>query len=134
EMMPAPAGATLIDSAGTRMLGIALAAFAGAITVFGYAPFEWSGLPIVTLAVLFGLWQRAPRVADGAGLGFAFGLGLFGAGVSWIYIALQTFGGMPAPLAALAIAGLVAFLSLYPALAGAIVVRFTAPASLSRLL
>ena len=36
-----------------------------------------------------------PRIA--AGLGFAFGFGLFGAGVSWVYIALNTFGGMSLP-------------------------------------
>ena len=38
-----------------------------------------------------------PRLA--AGFGFALGFGLFGAGVSWVYIALHTFGGMPLPLA-----------------------------------
>jgi apolipoprotein N-acyltransferase len=113
---------------------MALAALAGALTVFGFAPFGWAGLPIVTLAVLFGLWHRARPARDAAWLGFAFGAGLFGAGVSWLYVALQTFGGMPGPLAAVAIAGLVAFLSLYPALAGWIVVRFTAQGTRARLL
>ena len=41
-----------------------------------------------------------PRAAARTGL--AFGIGLFGAGASWVYIALETFGGMAAPLAALA--------------------------------
>jgi apolipoprotein N-acyltransferase len=127
-------GTSLRQSSFARWPGLALAGLAGAVTVFGYAPFGWAGLPIVTLAVLFGLWHRAPRARDAAWLGFAFGAGLFGAGVSWLFIALQTFGGMPAPLAAVAIAGLVAFLSLYPALAGWIAVRWTAPNSLARLL
>ncbi len=127
-------GASLRQSSFARWPGLALAGLAGALTVFGYAPFGWAGLPILTLALLFGLWHRAPRARDAAWLGFAFGVGLFGAGVSWLFIALQTFGGMPAPLAAVAIAGLVAFLSLYPALAGWIVVRWTAPNSLARLL
>ena len=45
---------------------------------------------------------RAPRRrASAAATGFAFGLGLFGAGASWVFIALNTFGGMPLPLAAI---------------------------------
>ena len=63
-----------------------------------------------------GIARRARATRRGSASRSA--LGLFGAGVSWVYIALQTFGGMPAPLAAVATAGLVAFLSLYPALAG----------------
>jgi apolipoprotein N-acyltransferase len=133
-MTPAQAGDAAAVPAVPRRIAVGLAAFAGALTVFGFAPFGWKALPVATLAVLLALWQRTPRARDAAAIGFAFGLGLFGAGVSWLYIALQTFGGMPAPLAAIAIAGLVAFLSLYPALAGAIAVRVTPRASVSRLL
>lgn len=118
----------------SRRLGLSLAALAGALTVFGYAPFNLAALPILTLAVLFGLWQRAACARDAAWLGFTFGAGLFGAGVSWVYIALETFGGMPAPLALVATAAFVAFLSLYPMLAGWIVVRWTARNSIGRLL
>jgi apolipoprotein N-acyltransferase len=50
--------------------------------------------------------------------GFWFGLGLFGAGVSWVYVSLHQFGGMPAPLAAFATAVFCAFLALFPAAAG----------------
>ena len=47
------------------------------------------------------------------------GFGAFAAGVSWLYIALERYGGVPAPVAALAIALFCAYLALYPALAGA---------------
>jgi len=110
----------------------ALAALAGAVTVFGFAPFGWKALPVVTLAALFLLWQRAPTARAAAAIGFWFGAGLFGAGVSWVYVALETFGGMAPPLAALATAGLVAFLSLYPALAGGMAARLTRPAGTAR--
>ena len=60
----------------------------------------------VTLAVLFLLWQDARAPRDAAWLGFAFGFALFGSGVSWVYIALNTFGGMPLALAALGHGGL----------------------------
>ena len=90
----------------------------GAATVLGFAPFGFSALPVLTLSLLFALWRRAasPRVA--AWLGFAFGLGLFGTGVSWLYLALAMFGGMAGLLAALATALFCAYLALFPALAG----------------
>jgi apolipoprotein N-acyltransferase len=95
-----------------------LALLAGALTVFAFAPFEVGALPLATLGALFWLWQRAPRPRDAAALGFCFGLGLFGTGVSWVSIALATFGGMPWPVALVATAGFVAYLALWPALAG----------------
>ncbi|MEO5764143.1 MAG: apolipoprotein N-acyltransferase [Casimicrobiaceae bacterium] len=110
-----------------RALPLAAAAAAGAITVLGFAPFGVAPLPVVTLAVLFALWQdAAPRAA--AAQGFAFGVGLFGAGIAWIYIALETFGGMPTAIAVLATAGLAAYMALWPALAGYVAARM-APAS-----
>jgi apolipoprotein N-acyltransferase len=113
---------------------LAGAFFAGAATVFGFAPFGLSALPVVTLAVLILLWQRASTAREAARLGFAFGAGLFGVGVPWVYIALNTFGGMAAPLAAIGTAGFCAFLALYPALAGALAVRWTLPDSWPRAL
>lgn len=50
--------------------------------------------------------------------GFLFGLGQFGVGVSWLYIALNEFGRMPGPLAALALFLFFVYLALYPALLG----------------
>ena len=88
----------------------------GAATVLGFAPYAWFPVPLFSLAALFWLWQRHP--SRGAWLGFAFGLGLFGVGVSWIYISLHTYGDMPAVLAAAATFLLAAFLALFPAATG----------------
>ncbi len=55
--------------------------------------------------------------------GFAFGIGLFGAGASWVYVSLHEFGMMPAPLAALTTAFFCAYLALFPALAGSLQAR-----------
>jgi len=117
----------------TSRISPALAALAGALTVFGFAPFGAALLPIATLALLFMLWRDAPTPRRAAAQGFAFGLGLFGAGVSWIYVALQTFGGMPAPLAAIGIAGFCAYLALWPALAGWLAARVAPVGSAARL-
>ena len=107
---------------------------AGAATVFGFAPFCLPGLPVVTLALLIGLWQGAAGARAAFRLGFGFGLGLFGAGASWVYVALNTFGGMPALLAGIGTAIGIAYLALFPALAGALATRWTAPWSLPRAL
>jgi len=98
--------------------GLAAAVLLGVATVFGFAPFGLSALPVFTLAGLFYLWRRAPSPGAALALGFAFGLGLFGFGASWVYIALAQFGGMEGALAALATAGFCIYLALFPALAG----------------
>jgi apolipoprotein N-acyltransferase len=115
-------------------LRVALAAAAGAATVFGFAPFDAPLVPIVTLALLFALWLHAPTARAAAGVGFAFGFALFGAGASWVYIALNTFGGMPAAVAAIATALWTAWLALFPALTGWLATRWTSRWSLSRAL
>ena len=121
-----------MKSAGALRLSFALAA--GAATVFGFAPFGLFGLPIVTLAALILLWQNAPSARAAAAIGFAFGVGLFGTGASWVLVALNTFGGMPLPVAGLGTAGFCAFLALYPASVGWLAVRGTAPQSWPRAL
>ncbi len=91
-------------------------ALLGALAVAGYAPFGWFPVPILTLAVLFRLVSdAAPRSALLAG--WSYGLGLFLAGVSWIYVSISVYGGMPAPIAALATLLFCAFIALFPAAA-----------------
>ncbi|MGI9045959.1 MAG: apolipoprotein N-acyltransferase [Burkholderiales bacterium] len=90
----------------------------GAATVFGFAPFYLFPLPVITLALLLGLWRNAESPRSAAALGFAFGLGFFGTGVSWIYISLHDFGGMPAAIAGIGTALLCAYMSLFPAATG----------------
>src|SRR5258706_2605787 len=95
-----------------------LAAALGAATVAGFAPFDFYFVPWLTLAALIWLWRRAASPKTAAYTGFAFGGGLFGAGVSWVYVSLHDFGGMPAPVAVPATALLCAFLAFFPAVAG----------------
>src|SRR5437879_6601089 len=115
-----------------RALAHAMAAVAGVVTVVGFAPFGVAHLPVLTLSLLFALWNGATSPRDAAETGLAFGLGLFGAGASWVYIALETFGGMPAAIAMIATAGMVAYLALWPAIAGYLTVRFTPKRSIAR--
>jgi apolipoprotein N-acyltransferase len=91
--------------------------FLGAATVLAFSPAGLFPLALVTFAVLIHLWMTAPP-RRAFRTGYAFGLGLFGAGVSWIYVSMYNFGGMPMPLAALATLLFCAFLALFPAAAG----------------
>ena len=115
------------------LLPAAAASLLGVATVFGFAPFAWSALPVVTLAGLFFLWRRAPSARAAAATGFAFGVGLFGVGASWVYVALAQFGGMQGVLAALATAGFCAYLALLPALAGWLTARLAPVDTAARL-
>ena len=108
----------MIPSVGKIGVAAILAAALGAVTVFSFAPFYLSWLPLLTFAGLILLWQNFPGKWHAAALGFAFGLGLFCTGVSWVYVSLHDFGGMPAALAVFCTFLLSLFLAAYPALAG----------------
>jgi apolipoprotein N-acyltransferase len=90
----------------------------GAATVLGFAPFDVFPLPVLSLGLLFLLWRGTESPRHAALFGFAWGLGCFLAGVSWVYVSLHDVGGMAAPLAALATLLFCTVLSLFPALAG----------------
>jgi apolipoprotein N-acyltransferase len=108
-----------------RILSKGLALLAGLSCVLGFAPFGFFPVPVVALAVLFVLWSRADTRSEAARLGFAFGLGLFSAGIGWIYVALHDFGDMSAWLAVPATLLFAAFLSLFTALSGYVQARFS---------
>ncbi len=108
---------------------LALDLGAGALAVAGFAPVGLWPLPFLSLAVLFATLVRADSLRAGFALGFAWGLGFFLAGVSWIYVSLHVYGGMAAWLAALATLLFCAFLALFPAAAGAVAMRIRNPAT-----
>jgi apolipoprotein N-acyltransferase len=108
------------------MRQLLLALVAGLLSVLAYAPFEFWWLSPLLLGTLFYLWLKATP-ARCFWIGFSFGFGIFIAGVSWVYLSLQVYGQMPVPLAMVAVVGFVAFLSLFPALAGYVQARMTVP-------
>ena len=115
------------------MLATGVALLLGIASVFGFAPFGAWGVSLLALAGLFALWQRAATPRAAARLGYAFGLGLFGAGTSWTYVALSAFGGMDPVLAAIGSAAFCVYLALFPALAGWIAARLAPADSVARL-
>ncbi len=105
----------------SRFVQSLIALIAGAIGVLGFAPFYAWPCVIISIAILFALWHEARSAKHAAWIGFAWGLGLFLFGVSWLYVAIHVYGNMPAPIAALAIFLFCCYLSLYPMFAGALV-------------
>lgn len=96
----------------------ALALVLGLLAIAGFAPFSLFPLPVLTLALLFRLWERARSRRGAALTGLLFGVGFFGAGVSWVYVSIHDFGGMPALLAVAATVLFCLFLALFPAAVG----------------
>jgi len=96
-------------------IAAALALGLGLLHTLSFAPWNLPWLQVLALAGLFALALRAPSMRAAAWLGLAFGAGWFGLGVSWVFVSMHTYGGMPAILAALATAAFCLFLALFPA-------------------
>lgn len=97
---------------------LVLSVLLGISAVAGFAPFYGYPVTIFALAGWFWLVHRATAPKQAFYLGLAFGIGLFGTGISWLYISLHDFGGMHGALSALAVAGVCLFVSLFPAATG----------------
>jgi apolipoprotein N-acyltransferase len=109
----------------TPLLGLLLALLAGVAHTFSFAPYEFPAVQLVALAALIALVQHQPSWRWAALTGFAFGLGWFCTGVSWVYISMHDHGDMPFAIAAPATVALASYLSLYPALAAGVAYRVT---------
>jgi apolipoprotein N-acyltransferase len=96
---------------------ITAAAILGIAHALAFAPWELPWLQWLSLSALFALLLGVDRARDAALCGFAFGLGWFGLGISWVFISMHVYGEMPAVLAAAATAAFCSYLALFPALA-----------------
>jgi len=93
------------------------ALFSGALQPLAFAPFGFWPLGLVSVGLLHWLWHNA-RPWHAWQLGFYFGLGFFGLGLSWIFISIHRFGDAPVLLAAFFTLLLVIFLSFLIGLGG----------------
>lgn len=102
-----------------------IAVLLGILLTFAFAPYGLFPLAVLALAGLLGLWLQASSSPIKAfSLGYCFGLGLFGAGVYWVFTSIHVFGGVSAPFAVVITIGMIAFLSLYPAMVGYLLTRY----------
>ncbi len=107
--------------------GIALLAAAAGAGVLQALSIAWPGngqpqwwLQLVSLAGLVLILERSSSVRRATLAASLFATGWLTATWWWLFISLHTYGGLPAPLAGLAVLGLAAFLGLYYAAAGGV--------------
>lgn len=94
-----------------------LAVTGGLLLPLAFSPHDHPWLAPFSLFLLFFAWRDSTK-GKAFWLGYCFGLGQFGFGVSWIYNSLHNFGGASV-VEAVGLLGLgVIFESLYPAFAG----------------
>jgi apolipoprotein N-acyltransferase len=100
---------------------VAMALVAGIAQALSIAA-PWNGLPqwwlqLLSLAALAFVLQRTPGWKQAALAGWIFATAWLAATFWWLFISMHVYGGLPAPLAALAVLGLAAFLASYYAAA-----------------
>lgn len=92
------------------------AVFVGAATTFAFAPYQLWPLAIISPTLLLLLIHQQSSKRSFA-IGYAWGLGQFATGISWVHVSIDTFGGMPKIASLFLMALLVGYLALYSALA-----------------
>lgn len=102
----------VINKYGIRQLTLLAA---GSLFPLALAPLFWWPLGLVSLGVLYYLLTQAQRPGDAFRSAWWYGLGQFGAGVSWVYVSMNEFGGTPAALAVVMVLLFAAGLALIPA-------------------
>jgi apolipoprotein N-acyltransferase len=77
-----------------------IAFLAGIALVFAFAPVHFYWLLFISPAIFYFLLIKHPAKPASL-IGFFYGLGFFGVGISWVFVAIYVFGGTPAWLAVL---------------------------------
>jgi apolipoprotein N-acyltransferase len=104
-------------------LKMLLASLLGALLTLAYAPFSFWFVTFLSLTGFIYLLSNAlPK--QGFKLGFAFGLGWFGAGVSWVHVSIADFGGIPLIGSITLMLLLSAYLALFPALSCYLITKY----------
>ncbi len=107
---------------GAGKTGDLVALLAGALLPFAFAPYHLYPLAILSPAILFASWMSLSP-ARAFWRGWLYGLGMFGVGVSWIFVSINRYGAASVPLALGLTFLFIAVMALYMALLGYVAVR-----------
>ncbi|MBI2785401.1 MAG: apolipoprotein N-acyltransferase [Legionella longbeachae] len=90
---------------------------AGLLGPLGFAPFHMPGVTLLSLAFLYSSLHNC-SIKQGFFLGFYYGIGYFGFGVSWVIVSIHDYGQLNYFLAGLITLVFIMYLALFPALVG----------------
>lgn len=113
--------------------GEVIALLGGILLTLSFSPFDLPPLAIIALLMLLLSWQQVSQ-KKAVWRGYLFGLGLYGAGVSWVYVSIHDFGGANVLVAGALTTLLAAFMALFLALASWLSVAFFKDRPIMRLL
>ncbi len=117
---------------GPGFLGDIVSIVIGALLTFAFAPCQLYLLAVILPAILYALWQHVtPKRAFLRG--WLFGLGMFGAGVYWVFISIHVFGNASIFLAGFFTLAFIAILAIFPGLTGYFLNSFFSYSKRSRL-
>lgn len=85
---------------------------AGLFLPVGFAPFHQPGIALIGVALLFVILYKTPT-KQALLMGFMFGLGYTGLGVSWVYNSIHEYGHLPILSSAIITLCFIAYLSLF---------------------
>lgn len=106
---------------------------AGLIFTLALAPFDLKVASLISLAIFY-LALNGQSVKRGAVLGWLYGAGFFGAGVSWVFVSINIYGNAPTPLALFLTVVFCGGLALLPALQASVFCRLQTSNPLERIL
>ncbi len=100
------------------------ALLSGGLIPFSFSPFDLYFISIFSLIIIFYLWSKTETARESFILGYLFGFAMFGVGINWLHISIDLFGGVNLFFALFFTYLFIAFISLYPALTGYMVVKY----------
>lgn len=103
----------------------------GALLVLAFSPFNLFILSFIAPTLLLVLWINATP-SRAFIRGWLFGIGLFGAGSSWVYVSLHVYGQANVLVAGGLTLGLILLMAVFPAVIGYLLARFFPGNNLSK--
>lgn len=89
----------------------------GLLFTLAFAPFNFAYLAPIALSLLFFSWQNTTPLRAFL-MGYLFGIGSFGLGISWVYVSVHDYGGANSLSAFLISLLCVLFWGIFPGIAG----------------